>query len=146
MIREMRKVGLTILLAAAVAITATPSAVQFSMVRVGEKKELSVVVKGDKPFKILDVKGGDGLITAAAPISGIATTTSVPCNGIIGTRSGVIHHAVAISAPKVARAKTASTRPRVLSFLLSSTSIGLFAELLARWCSGSMAVEVSART
>jgi hypothetical protein len=48
------------------AITATPSAVQFSSVRVGEKKELSVVVKGDKPFKILDVKGGDGLVTASA--------------------------------------------------------------------------------
>jgi Protein of unknown function (DUF1573) len=48
------------------AITATPSAVQFSSVRVGDKKELSVVVKGDKPFKILDVKGGDGLITASA--------------------------------------------------------------------------------
>ena len=47
-------------------ITATPAAVQFPAVRVGEKKEMSVVVKGDKPFKILDVKGGDGLITAHA--------------------------------------------------------------------------------
>jgi hypothetical protein len=45
-------------------ITATPAAVQFPMVKVGDKKELSVVVKGDKPFKILDVKGGDGLVTA----------------------------------------------------------------------------------
>jgi hypothetical protein len=48
------------------AITATPSAVQFPMVKVGDKKELSVVVKGDKPFKILDVKGGDALVTAVA--------------------------------------------------------------------------------
>jgi hypothetical protein len=47
-------------------ITATPPAVQFPMVKVGDKKEISVVVKGDKPFKILDVKGGDGLITAKA--------------------------------------------------------------------------------
>ena len=47
-------------------ITATPAMVQFSAVKVGETKEMSVVVKGDKPFKILDVKGGDGLITAVA--------------------------------------------------------------------------------
>lgn len=47
-------------------ITATPAAVQFPMVKVGDTKEMSVVVKGDKPFKILDVKGGDGLITAKA--------------------------------------------------------------------------------
>lgn len=47
-------------------ITATPPSVQFPMVRVGDKKEISVVVKGDKPFKILDVKGGDGLVTAKA--------------------------------------------------------------------------------
>jgi hypothetical protein len=48
------------------AITATPATVQFPAVKVGEKKELSVVVKGDKPFKIIDVKGGDGLVTAHA--------------------------------------------------------------------------------
>ena len=48
------------------AITATPAAVQFPMVKVGDKKEMSVVVKGDKPFKILDVKGGDGVVTAVA--------------------------------------------------------------------------------
>jgi len=48
------------------AITATPASVQFPSVKVGDKKELSVVVKGDKPFKILDVKGGDGLVTAVA--------------------------------------------------------------------------------
>lgn len=48
------------------AITATPAAVQFPVVKVGDKKEVSVVVKGDKPFKIVDVKGGDGLITAEA--------------------------------------------------------------------------------
>jgi hypothetical protein len=47
-------------------ITATPATVQFPAVKVGETKEMSVVVKGDKPFKILDVKGGDGLISAKA--------------------------------------------------------------------------------
>jgi Protein of unknown function (DUF1573) len=47
-------------------ITATPASVQFPMVKVGDKKELSVVVKGDKPFKILDVKGGDDLLKAVA--------------------------------------------------------------------------------
>jgi len=47
-------------------ITATPSTVQFPAVRVGDKKELSVVVKGDKPFKIVDVKGGDDLVKAVA--------------------------------------------------------------------------------
>jgi len=48
------------------AITATPAAVQFPPVKVGDTREVSVVVKGDKPFKILDVKGGDGLVTARA--------------------------------------------------------------------------------
>lgn len=48
------------------AITATPAQVQFPMVKVGDEKEMSVVVKGDKPFKIVDVKGGDGLVTAVA--------------------------------------------------------------------------------
>jgi hypothetical protein len=47
-------------------ITATPATVQFPVVKVGDKKELSVVVKGDKPFKILDVKGGDDLLKAVA--------------------------------------------------------------------------------
>jgi hypothetical protein len=47
-------------------ITATPSVVQFPVLKVGDRKEMSVVVKGDKPFKILDVKGGDDLITAKA--------------------------------------------------------------------------------
>jgi Protein of unknown function (DUF1573) len=47
-------------------ITATPSVVQFPMIKVGDKKEMSVVVKGDKPFKIIDVKGGDDLIKAVA--------------------------------------------------------------------------------
>lgn len=47
-------------------ITATPASVQFPAVKVGDTKEMSIVVKGDKPFKIIDVKGGDGLITAVA--------------------------------------------------------------------------------
>jgi len=46
-------------------ITATPAAVQFPMVKVGEEKELTVIVKGDKPFKITDVKG-DGPVAAVA--------------------------------------------------------------------------------
>ena len=47
-------------------ITATPATVQFPPVKVGDTKELSVIVKGDKPFKILGVKGGDGLVSAEA--------------------------------------------------------------------------------
>jgi hypothetical protein len=47
-------------------ITATPATVQFPAVKVGDRKELSVIVKGDKPFKILDVKGGDDLVKAVA--------------------------------------------------------------------------------
>ena len=47
-------------------ITATPAQVQFPSVKVGDSKELVVVVKGDKPFKIVEVKGGDGLIKAVA--------------------------------------------------------------------------------
>jgi hypothetical protein len=45
-------------------ITATPAVVKFPAVKVGDKKEVSVVVKGDKPFRIVEVKGGDGLISA----------------------------------------------------------------------------------
>lgn len=47
-------------------ITATPAQIQFPSVKVGDSKELVVVVKGDKPFKIVDVQGGDGLIKAVA--------------------------------------------------------------------------------
>jgi hypothetical protein len=47
-------------------ITATPATVQFPPIKVGDTKELSVVVKGEKPFKIVGVKGGDGLVTAEA--------------------------------------------------------------------------------
>jgi len=47
-------------------ITATPAVVQFPAVKVGETKELSVIVKGDKPFKIVDVKGADESVEAVA--------------------------------------------------------------------------------
>jgi hypothetical protein len=47
-------------------ITATPAAVQFPAVKVGDKREVSVVVKGDKPFRIVEVKGGDDLVTVVA--------------------------------------------------------------------------------
>lgn len=47
-------------------ITATPAQVQFPAVKVGDSKELVVVVRGDKPFKIVEVKGGDGLIKAVS--------------------------------------------------------------------------------
>lgn len=47
-------------------ITATPATVQFPPIKVGDKKEMSVVVKGDKPFRIIDVKGGDDLVSAEA--------------------------------------------------------------------------------
>lgn len=58
-------------------ITATPALVQFPAVKVGDKKELSVVVKGDKPFKILGVKGADGLVTAEATDAADAKATHV---------------------------------------------------------------------
>jgi hypothetical protein len=45
-------------------ITATPASVSFPMVKVGDEKEMTVIVKGDKPFKIVDVKGGDGAVEA----------------------------------------------------------------------------------
>ena len=38
-------------------ITATPAQVQFPSVKVGDSKEFVVVVKGDKPFKIVEVQG-----------------------------------------------------------------------------------------
>ena len=63
---SLRTVRIPVLVEVVAPITATPSVVQFPMIKVGDKKELSVVVKGDKPFKILDVKGGDDLITAVA--------------------------------------------------------------------------------
>jgi hypothetical protein len=47
-------------------ITATPALVQFPVTKVGDTKEVNVVVKGDKPFMIVDVKGGDGLVSAVA--------------------------------------------------------------------------------
>ena len=48
------------------AVTATPAQVQFPVVKVGDTKEMAVVVKSDKPFKIVDVKGSDGPVTAEA--------------------------------------------------------------------------------
>lgn len=47
-------------------ITATPASVQFPMMKVGEEKELTVIVKGDKPFKIVNVQGSDGPVEAKA--------------------------------------------------------------------------------
>jgi len=63
---QLPQIRLPLLAEVVAAITATPAMVQFPAVKVGEKKEMSVVVKGDKPFKILDVKGGDGVVTAVA--------------------------------------------------------------------------------
>ncbi|HVK13524.1 MAG TPA: DUF1573 domain-containing protein [Gemmataceae bacterium] len=48
------------------AITATPASVQFPMVKVGDEKEMTVIVKGDKPFKITGVKGAEGAVDVIA--------------------------------------------------------------------------------
>ena len=46
------------------ALTISPGVVEFDATRVGHDNEKSIIVKGDHPFKILDVKGGDGTFTA----------------------------------------------------------------------------------
>jgi hypothetical protein len=48
------------------AITASPASVQFPMVKVGDEKEMTVIVKGDKPFKITGVQGADNGLEAVA--------------------------------------------------------------------------------
>jgi len=59
------------------AITATPATVQFPSVKVGDTKEMNVIVKGDKPFKIVDVKGDDNLVMAVAADKDEAKETHV---------------------------------------------------------------------
>jgi len=48
------------------ALTITPGAVAFDAAKVGQPIKKSIVVKGSQPFKIVDVKGGDGTIQAVA--------------------------------------------------------------------------------
>jgi hypothetical protein len=45
-------------------LTITPGVVEFEATPVGKPTEKSIIVKGDHPFRILDVKGGDGAFTA----------------------------------------------------------------------------------
>src|SRR5262249_23031084 len=43
----------------------TPGAVQFETAHVGTLEKKQVFVRGSQPFKILEVKGGDGVFTAS---------------------------------------------------------------------------------
>jgi len=48
------------------ALMVTPGAVDFDAAEVGKPIKKPIIVKGTQPFKIVDVKGGDGVFTAAA--------------------------------------------------------------------------------
>src|SRR5262249_24109963 len=56
------------------ALTITPGAIAFDAAKVGQPIKKSIVVKGSQPFKIVDVKGGDGVIQAAAASSEAKST------------------------------------------------------------------------
>jgi hypothetical protein len=47
-------------------LTITPGAIAFDAAKVGQPIKKSFVVKGSQPFKIVDIKGGDGVIQASA--------------------------------------------------------------------------------
>lgn len=47
-------------------LSIAPSVVQFDAAKVGEPVKKAIVVKGSKPFRILEVKGNDGVIQASA--------------------------------------------------------------------------------
>ena len=51
------------------AVSATPAAILFGDVKVGDTNEQNVLVRGDKPFRIKGVKGNDSLVN----VSGIGT-------------------------------------------------------------------------
>jgi hypothetical protein len=61
---QLPQIRLTLFAEVVASITATPASVQFPVIKVGDKKEMSVVVKGDKPFKIVDLTGADEAVTA----------------------------------------------------------------------------------
>ena len=44
----------------------TPGAVEFDMAEIGKTIKKPIIVKGNQPFKIVDVKGGDGVFAATA--------------------------------------------------------------------------------
>jgi Protein of unknown function (DUF1573) len=48
------------------AFTVTPNVLQFGEVKVGGEAEQKLIVKGEKPFKILEVKGTDGVVAVSA--------------------------------------------------------------------------------
>lgn len=66
------RVPLTVEVEAALSIT--PGAIAFDGAHVGQPMKKSIIVKGNQPFKIVDVKGGDGTITAAASSKDAKTT------------------------------------------------------------------------
>src|SRR5262249_40196737 len=47
------------------AVSATPNVVQFGEIKVGAKGEQRLIVRGEQPFKILDVKGIDGPLSVS---------------------------------------------------------------------------------
>lgn len=56
------------------ALSVAPAQVQFDPTKVGSPVRKSIVVRGAQPFKILEVKGGDGVIQAAAASNEAKTT------------------------------------------------------------------------
>jgi hypothetical protein len=55
-------------------LTITPGVVEFEATPVGQPAEKSIIVKGDSPFRIIDVKGGDNTFTASDKSSEAKTT------------------------------------------------------------------------
>jgi hypothetical protein len=48
------------------AFTVTPNILQFGEVKVGAEAEQKLIVKGEKPFRIVDVKGADHVVAVSA--------------------------------------------------------------------------------
>lgn len=61
----MPKVRIPLTVEVTPAVVATPNVLQFGEVKVGSKGEQKLIVRGDKPFKILEVQGIDGVLTVA---------------------------------------------------------------------------------
>jgi hypothetical protein len=55
-------------------LTISPGVVEFDATPVGKPAEKSIIVKGDHPFRIVDIKGGDGAFSATDKTSEAKTT------------------------------------------------------------------------
>ena len=62
---EKLRVPVTVAVVAPIAVN--PAAVRFGDVKVGDAAEQRLIVQGTEPFKVLEVKGGAGLITVTPP-------------------------------------------------------------------------------